>query len=44
MKELIVTGYVPDPHLGELSQPANPRIGGKEVIKSLEVSRKEMVP
>ena len=43
MKELIVAGYVPDPHLGELSQAANSRIGGKEVIESLEVARKEMV-
>jgi hypothetical protein len=44
MKELIVACYVPDPHLGELSQPANSRIGGKEVIESLEVARKKMVP
>jgi hypothetical protein len=44
MKELIVARYVPDAHLGELSQPANSRIGGKEVIESLEVARKKMVP
>jgi hypothetical protein len=43
MKELIVACHVPDPHLGEITQPANSRIGGKEVIESLEVPRKKMV-